>query len=343
MLKEALLWEGFTGKSVRCQLCMRKCLIDDGGMGWCQTRLNKDGKLYALTYGRVSSLSVSSIERKPMFNFFPGTMWLSLGSLGCNFRCHGCQSWELSHADVKKDLNKTPYMSPEMVVKKAKQNGCQGIAFTYNEPTMWFEFVLDVFKLAKQEGLSTCYVTNGYMAPKALDMIAPYLDGFCLDVKGAFMESYTRIADVSDINIVFSNGSDAKRKFAIHVEVVTNVIPGYNSNEKEMKEIGAWIFAELGKDTPWHLTRFFPYGALKEITPTPVDLLETLRTMGLHEGLLYVYISNIPGHAGSNTYCQSCKKLIIKRKEYDEVESKLKDGRCPYCNALIFGRFAFAG
>ena len=343
MLKEALLWEAFTGKSVRCQLCMRKCMIDDGKMGWCQTRLNKDGKLYAITYGRVASLTVSSIEKKPMFNFFPGTMWLSLGSLGCNFQCHGCQSWETSHCDVKKELNKTTYVSPEMVVKKAKQNGCQGIAFGYNEPTMWFEFVLDVFKLAKQEGLSTCYVTNGYMSPLALDMMAPYLDGFCLDVKGAFMESYTRIADVSDINIIFSNGSDAKRKFAIHVEIVTNVIPGYNSNEKEMKEIAAWTFAELGKDTPWHLTRFFPFAGLKDVVQTPLEQLENLRTMALREGLLYVYISNVPGHEGANTYCQGCRKVIIKRKEYDEVESRLKDGHCASCNALIFGRFAFKG
>ncbi|MEA3438073.1 MAG: radical SAM protein, partial [Thermodesulfobacteriota bacterium] len=221
--------------------------------------------------------------------------------------------------------------------------GCQGVAFSYNEPTMWFEFVLDVFKLAKKEGLSTCYVTNGYMSSQALDMIAPYIDGFCLDVKGTFMESYTRIADISDINIIFSNGSDAKRKYAIHVEIVTNVIPGFNSNEKEMKEIAAWIFAELGKDTPWHLTRFFPFAELKNVPQTPVEQLENLRTMALSEGLLYVYLSNIPGHMGANTYCQSCKKVIIRRKEYDVVETKLKDGRCAYCNALIFGRFPFKG
>ena len=341
MLKEALLWEEFTGKGVRCQLCPRNCLIDDGHMGWCNTRLNKGGKLYAVTYGKVASLSVSSIEKKNMFNFFPGTSWLSLGSLGCNFQCHGCQSWELSHSDVKKDLVDIPYMPPEMIVKKALKNGCKGIAFTYNEPTMWFEYVLDVFKLAKEAGLSTCYVTNGFMSPAALEMIAPYLDGFCLDIKGAFMETYTRISDVSDINIIFSNGSDAKRRFAVHVEVVTNVIPGYNANEKEMREIASWVFAELGKDTPWHLTRFFPYGQLKDVESTPVDLLVNLRNMALKEGLLYVYLGNVPGHNAGNTYCQSCKKVIIKRTDDDEIDSRLKEGHCPYCNALIFGRFAY--
>ena len=343
MLKEALLWEKFTGDSVRCQLCMRKCMIDNGKVGWCRTRLNKDGKLYAITYGRVASLSVSSIEKKPMYNFFPGTTWFSLGSVGCNFRCQGCHTQELSHSDVKKSLNNIPFMTPEMTVKKAKKNGCKGIAFTYNEPTMWFEYVLDVFKLAKEQGLSTCYVSNGYMSPRALEMLSPYLDGFCLDVKGAFMESYTRIADVSDINVIFSNGSDVKRKYAIHVEIVTTVIPGYNSNEKEIREIGAWIFAELGKDTPWHLTRFSPYGGLKDVVPTPINQLENLRKMGLKEGLLYVYIGNVSSHEAMNTFCQSCKKVVIKRKEYDEIENKLKEGHCPSCNAIIFGRYAFAG
>lgn len=340
MLKQALLWEEFTGKNVHCNLCMRKCVIPDGRLGWCGARINQDGKLYALTYGRVALFSVSPIEKKPMYNFFPGSLWFSLGSLGCNFKCHGCQSWNFSHCDVKKSLSQTTYMPPEMAVKKAKQNGCKGIAFTYNEPTMWFEYTLDVFKLAKEEGLSTCYVSNGFMSPKALSMIAPYLDGFCLDVKGAFMESYTRIADISDVNIIFNNGSDAKRKYAIHVEIVTNIIPGYNSNEKEGKEIAAWVFAELGKDTPWHLTRFFPYGELKDVSPTPISLLENLRTMALREGILYVYIGNVPGHQAANTYCQNCKKPIVKRKEYDEIETRLVQGHCPHCNALIFGRFS---
>ncbi|MDD5747333.1 MAG: AmmeMemoRadiSam system radical SAM enzyme [Candidatus Omnitrophica bacterium] len=341
MLKEALLWERAIGTSIRCLLCMRKCLIDEGRMGFCQTRYNQEGTLYSITYGQVSSVSVSSIEKKSMFHFFPGTLWLSVGSLGCNFQCHGCQSWDISHCEVKKNIGKTTFMPPEMLIKKAKKNGCKGIAFTYNEPTMWYEYTLDTFKLAKQEGLSTCYVTNGYMSPRALELIAPYLDGFCLDVKGAFMESYTRIADVSDLNVIFSNGSDAKRKFAMHVEVITNIIPGYNSNEKEAKEIASWIFAELGKDTPWHVTRFFPYGEMKEVAPTPIGVLESLRQIGIKEGLLYVYIGNVQGHNAAHTYCQNCKKIIIKRKEYDEIEDRLIEGHCPYCNALVFGRFSY--
>ncbi|MFH1458927.1 MAG: AmmeMemoRadiSam system radical SAM enzyme [Candidatus Omnitrophota bacterium] len=341
MLKEALFWDKLIGDSVQCELCMRKCIIDSGKIGWCQGRLNQDGKLYSLNYGKIASLSVSAIEKKPMFHFFPGTRWLSIGSLGCNFRCQGCLSWDITHCDIKKKINTTPFLTPEMVVKKAKNNGCKGIAFTYNEPTVWFEFTLDVCKLAKEAGLSTCYVTNGYMCADVLDMIAPYLDGFCLDIKGAFMESYDRIADATDINMIFSNGSDAKRKHAMHIEVVTNIIPGYNSNEKELKEIADWIFAELGKDTPWHLTRFFPYGELKEIAPTPLGLLENTREMAKREGLFYVYISNIPGHEAAYTFCQKCKKPVIKRKEYDEIESKLKEGRCPHCKSLIFGIFPY--
>ncbi|MFH2138564.1 MAG: AmmeMemoRadiSam system radical SAM enzyme [Candidatus Omnitrophota bacterium] len=341
MLKEALFWEKAMGNSVYCGLCAKKCLIDEGHTGWCETRINKDGVLYSITYGQVASMTISPIEKKPMYHFFPGTLWLTLGGLGCNFRCHGCQSWDVSHCDVKKKLPQTTYMSPEMVVRKAKKNRCQGIVFAYNEPTMWFEYTLDVFKLAKEEGLGTAYITNGYMMPKALDMISRHLDGFCIDIKGSFIESYTRIADIADINVIFSNASSAKRHHAMHVEVVTNIIPGYNSNEKESKEIAAWMFAELGKDTPWHLTRFFPYGDFKEVPPTPVGLLENLHKVGKREGLYYVYIGNIPGHAASQTYCQACKKMVIKRKEYDETESILKEGHCPNCNALIFGRFPF--
>jgi len=341
MFKEALLWEKFTNNSVRCQLCARRCIIDEGHLGWCQTRFNKDGVLYTLTYGKVASMSISPIEKKPMYHFFPGSLWLSLGGLGCNFRCHGCQSWDFSHCDVKKTVSKTPFMSPEMVVKKAKKNNCRGIVFTYNEPTMWFEYTIDVFKLAKQEGLSTCYVTNGYMSSQALEMLSAYLDGFCLSVKGAFMESYTRICGIAEVNIIFSNGSDAKRRYAMHVEVVTNIIPGYNSNEKEAKEIAAWMFAELGKDTPWHLTRFFPYGELKDVSPTPLGQLENLWRLGKREGLLYVYIGNVPGHQAAHTYCQVCKKPVIRRKQYDEIDNRLIEGHCPHCHALIFGRFPY--
>ena len=340
-MKEALLWERTMGSSIRCLLCMRKCIIDEGQHGWCQTRVNENSKLYTLTYGNIASMSISPIEKKPMYHFFPGSLWLSVGGLGCNFRCRGCQAGEFSHCDVKKALGGTHYLPPDMLVRKAKKNNCRGIAFSYNEPTMWFEYVLEVFELAKAEGMSTCLVTNGYMSPAALEMLGKYTDGFCLNVKGAFMESYGRLADVSDVNIIFSNGSEAKRRYAMHVEIATNVIPGYNAQEKEIREIASWIFAELGKDTPWHLTRFFPYGELKEVTPTPLNLLENLRSLGMKEGLLYVYIGNIPGHAAAHTYCQKCQKPVIKRLEYDEIEDRLVNGYCPHCKNIIFGRFSY--
>ncbi|MBI4846678.1 MAG: AmmeMemoRadiSam system radical SAM enzyme, partial [Candidatus Omnitrophica bacterium] len=148
-MKEALCWEKVMESAIKCNLCMRKCLISEGQMGWCQTRINQNGVLYTLTYGHVASISVSPIEKRQMYHFFPGTTWLFLGGLGCNFRCRGCHSWEFSHCDVKKMLGKVGYMSPELVVTRAKKNGCKGIAFTFNEPTVWFEYTLDVFKLAK--------------------------------------------------------------------------------------------------------------------------------------------------------------------------------------------------
>jgi len=299
--------------------------------------MNRGGRLYLLTYGKVSSIAVSPIEKKPMFHFFPGSQWLSLGSLGCNFRCPGCQNWDIAHADT---LNRnSEYISPEHLVRLALTYHCKGISWTYNEPTLWLEYTLHGARLAKENNLCTNYVTNGFITSEALDAIGPYMDSFRVDVKGFSRKSYGKIAHISDFTGILDVTKRAKEKWGMHVEIVTNIIPGYNDDEVELKAIALWIQSELGRDTPWHVTRFFPYLKLSHLEPTPISTLERARRTGLEVGLNYVYIGNVPGHPGENTYCPQCQALLIQRNVYEIVQYHISEGKCDYCGQTILSRF----
>jgi len=292
-----------------------------------------------LIYGRMASLAVSPIEKKPMFHYYPGSLWLSLGSYGCNFRCPGCQNWELAHADVEKEAGKGRFISPEELAAIALKKGCKGISWTYNEPTIWLEYTLDGAKLAKQKGLLTNYVTNGYITEEALDLIAPYLDSFRMDLKGFTREAYRTLAHVEDFLPVLAAAKRARKKWGMHVEIITNVIPGINDSEEEFRGIACWIREALGRDTPWHVTRFYPHYQLSHLSPTPIGVLEKGRQIGLDQGLRFVYLGNVPGHDGENTHCPGCKKLLIRRHVFDVLENHLLAGKCPNCGCSISGRF----
>lgn len=346
---EALLYDKLPEKAARCHICQRRCEIPEGKRGYCLTRLNRDGVLYSLIYGMVSTLMVSPIEKKPMFHFYPGSSWLSLGSLGCNFRCPGCQNWEIAHSRVEQECldarpeirgRGTDYVAPERMVKLAEDYKCRGISWTYNEPTLWFEYTLKGAKLAREKGLLTNYVTNGYITPEALDLIGPYLDSFRVDIKGFSRRAYRRIAHIDGFEGILEVTRRAKQMWGMHLEIVTNVIPGYNDSELQLKRIAFWIKGELGEDTPWHVTRFVPHLKLSHLELTPVSTLERAREIGLEQGLRYVYLGNVPGHPGENTYCYQCKVLLIKRSVFAIVENRLADGRCPECGARIAGRFS---
>jgi len=331
-LKEATLYQVLKDGRLRCGICQRRCKIDKGKTGWCWTRKNVDGKLYSLIYGRVSTWAISPIEKKPLFHFYPGSKWLSLGTLGCNFRCPGCQNYSISHADYE---GQAEYFSPEDTVKLAEERHCLGISWTYNEPTIWFEYTLDSAKLAKRKGLLTNYVTNGYITPEALDKIGPYLDSFRVDIKGFTKGTYRKIGNVPDFKGILEVTARAMKKWGTWVEVVTNIIPGCNDSKEELEGIASWILKELGKDTPWHVTQFVPHLRLSHLPFTSLETLEEARNTGLQRGLSYVYIGNVPGHPGENTYCHHCGKLVVKRDGFSVVAMKIEQGKCPYCKKPI--------
>lgn len=334
MRRESYLYTA-SGDEVICQTCQRRCIIPEGCTGWCGTRINEGGTLYSLIYGAVSALSINPIEKKPVFHFLPGSRWLSLGSLGCNFRCPGCQNWEIAHWKEGKQF--TEYLSPEELVLHAKRTGCAGLSFTFNEPTLWFEYTLESSKRAKEDGLFTNYVTNGFITGEALEMIAPFLDVYRVDLKGFTEETYRRIAHTEKVSGILDIIRQVKA-LGIHLEIVTNIIPGYNDREEELRSIAAWI-GELDPATPWHVTRFHPQCELRHIPPTPIKVLERAQEIGAEEELRYVYIGNVPGHRGENTYCHNCGELLIERDIFDIKTNRISGGRCFNCNSVIPGRF----
>ena len=335
-VKEALLYEALPNNKVKCHTCPRHCLLGEGKRGYCFTRQNQHGKLYSLIYGKVASISINPIEKKPVFHFYPGSRWLSLGSFGCNFRCPGCQNWDISHAKPQG----SPCLSPKECVELAKRHDCLGISWTFNEPTIWLEYTLEGAKLAKEKGLYTNYVTNGYITPEALDIMGPYLDVFRVDIKGFSKDSYGRIAHIADFSPILEATQRAKKQWGMHVEVVTNVTPGYNDSKEELRGIALWICSELGPYTPWHITRFYPHLKLSHVEPTPIATLERAREWAQEQGLYYVYLGNVPGHPGENTYCHKCGNLLIRRWVFDILGYNLNQGKCKYCQAAIPGKFA---
>ncbi|MFQ6069856.1 MAG: AmmeMemoRadiSam system radical SAM enzyme [Candidatus Aminicenantales bacterium] len=338
-MKEAILYDTLQDSKVQCNICQRKCVIKEGDRGYCLTRINRKGKLYSLIYGLVSTMMISPIEKKPVYHFFPGSEWLSLGSFGCNFRCPGCQNWDIAHSQVKEEVKTARLISPEELIQIARRNRCLGISWTYNEPTLWFEYTLEGAKLAKENNIYTNYVTNGFITPEALDLIGPYLNVYRVDLKGFSKNSYKKIANVKNFIGILEIIKRAQKKWRMHVEIITNIIPGFNDSEEDLRKMASWICEELGKDTPWHVTRFFPHLRLSHINPTPIKILEKARKIGFEQGLTYVYFGNVWGGKGENTYCPNCRKLLIERAGLAMRASHLENGRCRFCKFEIAGKF----
>jgi len=326
-MKEAMLYNKLDEKRVKCALCSHRCLILDGKRGFCGVRENRAGTLYSLVYGKCASWAVDKIEKKPFFHFFPGTDVFSFATVGCNFRCLHCQNFELSQAReiIGEDL------SPEQIVKLAKKYKCAGIAYTYNEPTVFFEYAHDTAAIAKKERLYNVFVTNGYMTPEAIKEMGN-IDASRIDLKSMNDRFYKRICSAS-VEPVLNSIKLLHKKG--HIEIINLVIPTKNDSEEELRELAKWV-AALDKDIPVHFTGFHPSYKMLEIPPTPVGTLEKARKIALEEGLRYVYTGNVPGNDGENTYCYNCKQLLIKRWGFDVVEYNItKDSKCPNCGAKI--------
>lgn len=333
MLREAMLYEKLPGGRVRCHVCQWRCNIGAGKLGVCRMRENRDGSLYTLNYALVSSAAVDPIEKKPLFHFFPGTSCFSMGTYGCNYHCRHCQNWQIScvePADMGGQL-----LSPQAAIDLALRSRCRGISWTYNEPTIWFEYTYDCARLAREKGLYTVYVTNGSITPEALDTIGPYLDAFRVDIKGFTDALYRSLAKVAHWREVLEVTRRAQQRWHMHIEVVTNVIPTLNDDEEQLRGIARWIRDNLGELTPWHVTRFYPQYQLSHLPPTPIATLEQAWHLGREEGLRFVYLGNVPGHAAENTNCYSCGQLLIQRWGYETRVLGVRGSRCSHCGSEV--------
>lgn len=328
-IREALLYKRLNDEAL-CGLCQRGCRIISGELGFCRSRINRKGRLYTLQYGDISCISANPIEKKPFFHFYPGTKALTVGSWSCNFTCSWCQNWDISKAYP--DSKKGTYISPEKLVDLVSQYECQGTSISFNEPTLLFEYSLEVFDLARKKGYYNTYVTNGYMSSQALNLaIEKGLNAINMDVKGdrKTVKKYCG----ADVDKIWTNLRLAKDK-GIHTEITTLVIPTVNEREEILRGI-AERMREIDPEIPWHLSRYYPAYEFT-LPPTPLQTLEKARSIGLEEGLRYVYLGNVPSHPYENTLCPSCHQLIIKRAGFNVLDCRLtQDSRCPGCGARI--------
>jgi len=334
-MHEAMLYEKLTNSRVRCHICQWYCNIGPGKFGVCRMYHNQDGVLYNMNYARTSSVAVDPIEKKPLFHFFPGSLAFSIGSWGCNFHCQDCQNWEISCPAVDEPWLGSREVQPQAAIELAQNYQCQGIAWTYNEPTIWFEYTFDSARLAKANGLYTVYVTNGYMSPEALDTIGPYLDAWRVDVKGFTDSFYQKLARIPRWRGILEVAQRAKHKWHMHVEVVTNIIPTMNDDDQQLEGIANWIHDELGELTPWHVTRFHPQHHMVDLPPTPVSTLEHACEIGKRAGLEFVYTGNVPGNERENTICYSCGKPLVQRVGYRTNVVGLEGSKCKFCGAEL--------
>ncbi len=333
-LKEAMLYERRPGGSVRCNLCSHRCVIQEGKRGICKVRENRGGTLYTLVYGRVIANHVDPIEKKPLFHFDPGSVSYSIATPGCNFRCRWCQNWEISQIPRDRDLIEGQRMTPGEIVDAAKRTNCDSIAYTYTEPTIFFEYAYDTARLAHGEGLANVYVTNGYMTEEMLETFSPYLDAANVDLKAFSDETYRKYVGARLQPVL--DAAKVMKHLGIWIEITTLVIPGINDSEKELRESARFVAEELGIETPWHISRFRPDYEMTDVPATPVETLRLAQGIGIEEGLRYVYIGNVPGEA--NTVCHECGKTLIRRSGFRVLENIVQeDGRCPECGASVAG------
>jgi len=336
-MKEAMLYEKLEGKKVKCNLCNHHCVIPDGKRGICGVRENKGGILYTLNYGKIIAYHVDPIEKKPFFHFLPGSNAFSISSEGCNFSCKHCQNWEISQLVKERKEVYGEDFKPEEIVEITKNENSKIIAYTYTEPTVFFEFVYDTSKIAKKEKIYNVYVSDGYISKQTINLMNGLIDAANIDIKGFTEKFYREICGASLEKLL--NSIKLLKKTGMWIEITTLLIPGLNDDEEQIKGIINFVKDELGKETPLHFSLFYPHYKLSHIPPTPVEKAKKAREMALENGLRYVYTGNYPGDEGENTYCYNCKNLLVKRYGFMVEKNLIEKGRCPYCGVNIDGIF----
>jgi pyruvate formate lyase activating enzyme len=330
--REAMFWVKKDSGRVQCQLCPHNCVIGDGKTGICNVRINQGGKLYTLVFGLTSSGMPDPIEKKPLYHFFPGTRVLSFGTVGCNLKCKQCQNFTTSQRQPADDLLDST--SPKEAVERAESTGSKGVAWTYNEPTIWYEYTYIGSKHAKSLGLYTVYVTNGYINPKPLKKIAPYLDGMNIDLK-AFDNDFYKKTCKAKLKPVLATIKLA-HDLGLHIEITNLIIPTLNDDMDKIRSMVKWILENLDDEVPLHFSRFHPDYELKHLPATPDKTLLEAHDIAVKAGLKYVFLGNIYHPEYHNTYCPKCSTLVIKRGGlFGDTQVNLKNGNCPKCQNLI--------
>lgn len=332
-MREAMLYRTLDSGQVRCNLCAHQCTIAAGKKGICCVRENRDGVLHTLVYGRTIAQHVDPIEKKPLFHFHPGSTSYSIATPGCNFRCEWCQNSDISQMPREQHLIMGNEASPEDIVSAAQQAGCRSISYTYTEPTVFFEYTFDTARLARAGGLANVYVTNGYMTPETLETIHPYLDAANVDLKAFRDDTYKRYIGARLQPVLES--LKLMKRLGIWVEVTTLIIPTINDDPAELRETAQFLARELGTETPWHLSRFFPMYRVAHIPPTPVETLRRAREIGREAGLRYVYIGNVAGTECSHTVCHGCGRIVVEREGYRVRVTGLQGSSCRYCGTEL--------
>jgi pyruvate formate lyase activating enzyme len=332
----AKLWQKKDDNKVQCELCSHRCLVKTGSRGLCGVRENRQGQLFSLNYAKAIAAHLDPIEKKPLYHFLPGSDVFSIASAGCNFRCNFCQNWQISQITKGKDAKIIgEYFPPQEVISLAIKHQAQSVAYTYTEPTIFFEYAHDTAKLAQQQNLKNVFVTNGYQTDKAIKLMSGLIDAVNIDLKSFNNDYYQKVCGASlkpvlnSISKMFEEG--------IWVEITTLVVPGQNDSEKELKQIAEFI-ADIDENIPWHISRFFPTYKMTNSIATPIPTIEKAYQIGKEVGLNFVYVGNVKKDEASNTYCPQCSSLLIKRTGY-MVQNLLEGDTCPQCQTRLRGIF----
>lgn len=332
-MREAMLYEKLENEKVHCFLCSHHCKIEPSFFGICGVRQNINGSLFTHAYGGVIAESVDPIEKKPLFNFLPGSTSYSIATVGCNFRCGFCQNWQISQVSSKNQVGVwRKEMTASKIVENAKEFNCQSISFTYSEPTMFFEYAFETARIAKEKGIHTVFVTNGYATEQAIEIIGPYLSACNVDLKSFRNDFYSKVCQAR-LSPVLDSLKRIK-KAGIWLEITTLIIPGENDSDRELNEIAEFI-AGLGTDTPWHVSRFFPNYEFTDHPPTPVSTINRAVRIGETYGLKFIYPGNLSSEV--ETKCPHCNSLLISRDGYNVKVNNLSAGKCPSCSESIPG------
>jgi pyruvate formate lyase activating enzyme len=333
-MREAMLYESLENNRVQCHLCAHRCVVKNQKRGICGVRENQNGRLQSLIYARAIARHVDPVEKKPLFHFQPGSRTYSIATVGCNFSCLFCQNADIAQMPRESKRIMGEEFPPEQVVLAARQRGCRSIAYTYTEPTIFFEYAYETAKLAHGSGMKNIFVSNGYMTPEALDLINSYLDAANVDLK-SFSDDFYKEQCGAKLAPVLDSLKKLKN-MGVWLEITTLVIPTVNDSDQELTKIAQFIM-ELGPETPWHVSRFHPSYRLRNVSSTPVATLKRAREIGLQVGLHYVYTGNVPGDQAEKTLCHHCGRLLIDRFGFATGHYDISKGNCPDCQTPVAG------